>query len=232
MNSSSIKNRGTHIIDKAKAFGACLAGIVNAEELGRSPSYEIKGSDERLLKNRAVLIFALVHERSEPSLDWWDGKKGTPGNNRLINIGEMLIHELQKEFKLKAQHLPYHVEKGGVFLKDAAALAGIGVIGKSNLLITSDFGPRVRLRALLIDAPLSSSKSLEFDPCEVCSMPCIQACPQKAFAQGAFRRPSCNVQMKKNESKAEMVEQMGIRESFIRIIKYCRACELVCPVGK
>jgi epoxyqueuosine reductase len=232
MNTSLAENAGIQIIDRAKDLGASLAGIVNAEELGRSPSYEIKGRDERLLKNRAVLVFALVHERTEPSMDWWDGIKGTPGNSRLIDIGEMLAHELLEEFRLKTQHLPYHVEKGGVFLKDAAVLAGIGVIGKSNLLITPDFGPRIRLRALLIDAPLDSSDSLEFDPCRECEMPCVQACPQMAFAQGAYSRPSCSGQMKKNENKASMVEKKGTRVSFIPIIKYCRACELVCSVGK
>jgi epoxyqueuosine reductase len=37
--------------------------------------------------------------------------------------------------------LPYKVEEGGMFLKDAATLAGLGIIGKNNLLITPEFEP-------------------------------------------------------------------------------------------
>ena len=232
MISTYNENTSAVILNKSKALGASAAGITPADALRRSPSYEIYGDDQRLFENRAVLILALSHRRSEPSLDWWDGKKGTPGNSRLIEITELLIHELFKMFKIRAHHLPYHVEKGGIFLKDAAVLAGFGIIGKNNLLITPDFGPRVRLRALLVDAPLKASPPFGFNPCKNCDKPCMRACPQKAFGQGVFTRPLCNRQMKKNERNAAVVEGKAETDAFIRIIKYCRACELACPVGK
>jgi epoxyqueuosine reductase len=37
--------------------------------------------------------------------------------------------------------LQYKVEEAGMFLKDAATLAGLGIIGKNNLLITPEFEP-------------------------------------------------------------------------------------------
>ena len=75
----------------------------------------------------------------------------------------------------------YHVEKGGIFLKDAAVIAGLGCIGKNNILVTPDYGPRIRLRAMLPDEEISPTGSNDFDPCSGCDAPCRQACPQNAF---------------------------------------------------
>ncbi|MEA3231699.1 MAG: hypothetical protein U9Q05_08095 [Thermodesulfobacteriota bacterium] len=58
---------------------------------------------------------------------------------------------LEKEKGITAEKLPYHIESGGIFLKDAAALAGLGCIGKNNMLVLMKYGPRVRLRALLLN---------------------------------------------------------------------------------
>jgi len=45
---------------------------------------------------------------------------------------------------INACPLPYRVEQGGILLKDAAVLAGLGVTGKNNLVITPQLaGPCV-----------------------------------------------------------------------------------------
>jgi len=88
---------------------------------------------------------------------------------------------LNEEFSINARPLSYRIEEGGIFLKDAAALAGLGIIGKNNLLITPEYGPRVRLRALFLDLDLEPTGPIDFAPGEACDMPCRRACPQKAF---------------------------------------------------
>ena len=79
-------------------------------------------------------------------------------------------------------------------------------------------------------------------------MPCLQACPQQAFAKtiynrldygldtlpgrsGTYDRFSCNRQMASDESDGGAVTIEG-RETAGRLVKYCRACELACPMGK
>jgi epoxyqueuosine reductase len=106
-----------------------------------------------------------------------------------------------------AHLLPYHVEKGGIFLKDAAVLAGLGTIGMNNLLITPEFGPRVRLRALFLDAELAPTGPTDFAPCAGCDMPCRSACPQEAFKSGSYRKALCSEQMKTDEANAVVVEE-------------------------
>jgi epoxyqueuosine reductase len=166
------KNIQKEIIEKAREFGADLAGIANVENLKNSPSHLIYGKlgeyntvgdkpPEELKRGeiawpqnaKSAIIIAVEHPEDKPELDWWkaDHKGGTPGNGILISINNQLVEWLQNEKKIKAKSLAYHIEHKGIFLKDTAAIAGLGCIGKNNILITPQYGPRVRLRAILSD---------------------------------------------------------------------------------
>jgi len=219
------------IVAQAKSSGASLAGIASISSLQNSPSHKVHGKPVWPQEAKSVLILALNHKETEPELDWWEGNKGSPGNRRLINVAKSLIEWLKKEFNLNAHDLPYHVEKGGIFLKDAAVLAGLGTIGMNNLLITPEFGPRVRFRALVVDVGLESTCPIDFAPCESCDMHCRQVCPQKAFRSGSYSRTFCNEQMEIDRATRVIVKQEK-KDLPSEYIKYCRACELACPVGK
>ena len=219
------------IMAKAEEFGASLAGFTTIASLQDSPSHKIYGSIEWPEGAKSVLVLALVHNPSEPHLDWWDDRPGgTPGNRQLISISKRLKKCLNKEFSIKAWPLPYHVEKGGIFLKDAAVLAGLGTMGKNNLLITREFGPRIRLRAILLDADLQPTGPMDFTPCESCRMPCRNACPQDAFKNGSYSRVLCDRQMRTDEVDRVSIEALKEKDSPGICVKYCRACEMACPV--
>jgi len=64
--------------------------------------------------------------------------------------------------------------------KHAAVAAGLGTIGRSGLLITEKFGPRVRLACLLTDAPLEPTPMSNKNFCDDCQA-CIKACPAQAL---------------------------------------------------
>ena len=228
---SSDLDLSTQIIAQAKASGASLAGIASIRSLQNSPSHRVHGKPVWPQGAKSVLILGLHHKETEPELDWWDGNKGSPGNRRLINVAKSLIEWLKKEFNLNAHDLPYHVEKGGIFLKDAAVLAGLGTIGMNNLLITPEFGPRVRFRALVVDVGLESTCPIDFAPCESCDMHCRQVCPQKAFRSRSYSRTFCNEQMEIDRATRVIVKQEK-KDLPSQYIEYCRACELACPVGK
>ncbi|MHB8869684.1 MAG: 4Fe-4S binding protein [Thermoleophilia bacterium] len=190
-----------------------------------------------LFAEGAVVVVALAHSPEEPALDWWGVPGGTRGNGLLMEITEGLSSWLTAELGTEAHDLPYYPDKGGAFLKDAAVLAGLGCIGKNNLLVTPEHGPRVRLRGVAVDAPLSPSGPLWPDPCDGCSEPCRSACPQDAFARvvhssialetltlpgrtGCFNRETCNLQMLADEAAATD-----------GLVRYCRRCELSCIAG-
>jgi len=253
------------IIDAAIENGATLAGIASMEALKRSASHTLYPNmgdysgvgtvkdkdveqDKRLFKwpdsVRSVLVIGFSHPEDKPELDWWDGR-GTPGNRVLIDIMDRTSHQVERKLKLKTHKLHYYVEKGGVFLKDAAVLAGLGSIGKNNMLLTPSYGPRIRLRALFIEADIYPTGPIAFDPCSNCKVYCRSVCPENAMDQkapifksieyaehlpgkdGFYNREICNIRMEKDVSESKKV-----RVQERSRIKYCRKCEFVCPVGK
>ena len=139
---------------------------------------------------------------------------------------------MEKEKGIKTTQLPYHIEEGGIFLKDAAVIAGLGCIGKNNMLVTPEYGPRVRLRAMFTDELLPDTGPVDFDPCTNCSIPCTNACPQTAFKNGGYSRALCNIQMESDRADAALTKAQEKTENPSLCIKYCRACELSCPVGQ
>ena len=259
----------SQIVEKAIEFGAPLAGIANVEALKKSPSHFIYGKlDEyKTVGNietgetnpwevvwpenvKSVIVIAVLHPEKEPELDWWrDGYTGgTYGNRILMSINSKLSKWMEGEKGIRSTKLPYHIEHGGVFLKDAAVMAGLGCIGKNNMVVTPEYGPRVRLRAMLTDVVLKTTDPIDFDPCEECGMPCRRVCPQEAFERniysekqfgltmlpartGVYSKHLCNVQMERDTEKSEPIVIKGQDEPE-KLVKYCRRCELACPIGK
>ena len=256
------------IVARAKSFGASLAGIADAGLLKQSPSHSIYPRMEHNLavgsretaegielgqvawpaNAGSVVVIAVEHKKDEPELDWWDGQTGTPGNRILIQINNKLSDWVEEKFNIKTHKLPYHVEKGGIFLKDSAVMAGLGCIGKNNLLVTPEFGPRIRLRAMILETEVEPTGPVQFDPCDGCKEPCRKACPQKAYSDivfssiemgmltlpgrnGCYSRATCNIQMEKDIDGAEILPTESTDEPGKRI-KYCRRCEFACIAGK
>jgi epoxyqueuosine reductase len=242
------------IVEKAVELGASLAGIAKVEDLKASPSYEryakspfyeeydrdhpnyqeFKGAKWRK-EHKSVLVWALVHPASEPVLDWWSMKVPgfTPGNGVLRMQSRKLRIWMGEELGIKALSLPYQVEYGGAFLKDSAHLAGLGVIGKNNLLVTPKFGTRVRLRGIFMEAELEPTGPIDFHPCDGCPMPCHSVCPRDAFRSGAFERALCRKENDEREANVEILDGsiMGIEEPS-EVMKPCRLCEFACPIAQ
>jgi epoxyqueuosine reductase len=244
----------TTIVEKALELGASLAGIARVKDLKASKSYkvyaqkpfyeeydkespnyfEFKGVEWRD-EHKSVLIWALVHPVSEPELDWWSMKVPgfTPGNRVMRSQSKKLRTWLGEELGISALSLPYQIEFGGAFLKDSAALAGVGVIGKNNLLVTPEYGTRVRLRGIFMEAVLEPTGPTDFDPCSDCQKPCHKVCPRDAFRSGTFQRALCKLENDKREAAAVMLEGaiMGIDEPS-EVNKPCRLCELACTIAQ
>jgi epoxyqueuosine reductase len=241
MNNEGIEQR---IIERARAEGAALVGIARIADLKNAPSYaaydanpfypEYEGVEWKE-EYKSVLVWGLPHPVAEPVLDWWSMKvKGfTPGNRELAAQSKRLRVWLNEELGVGALSLPYQIEYGGAFLKDSAVLAGLGVIGRNNLLVTPQFGPRIRLRGIFLEAELEPTGPLaDFDPCGACDEPCRSACPKDAYGSGTFARALCKQEQDQRDVDFEVFDGalLGIDEPS-NVTAYCRACELACPVA-
>ncbi len=101
--------------------------------------------------------------------------------------------------------------------KHAGQAAGLGHIGRSSLLITPDFGPRVRLSCCLTEALLKPEKVTIASVCEGCDI-CINNCPSNALTQPQAGEP--------------YVINKFACASFRNASGGCSECMRVCPAGR
>jgi epoxyqueuosine reductase len=97
--------------------------------------------------------------------------------------------------------------------------AGLGVYGRSGLILHPVLGNRITIETLLTDAVLPPDKPLKnFDPCGDCEGLCAKACPGRAFDLAKFYPESWT------PAKCRVArERLAGREVS------CGACWAVCP---
>jgi epoxyqueuosine reductase QueG len=80
-----------------------------------------------------------------------------------------------------SQILDWEKQTGHLSHKKIGELAGIGFIGRNNLLVNPEIGARFRLVTVITNAPLESDKKIEAD-CAECKA-CISVCPVAAIKE-------------------------------------------------
>jgi epoxyqueuosine reductase len=117
---------------------------------------------------------------------------------------------------------------GKISHKMVATRSGLGWIGKTGLLISRKFGPRVRLASILLDQPVKP----DFPPvvsslCGNCNI-CVNACPA-----GACKGVLWNVNIKREEflnaDKCKEKCRELSRDRIDQEISLCGICISVCP---
>lgn len=80
---------------------------------------------------------------------------------------------------------------GDVSHRHLAEKAGLGGIGFSGLLITPNFGPRVRFASVLTTASLEPDEECKEYLCEDCEKNCVKACPVNAISEEGVDVKKC-----------------------------------------
>lgn len=116
--------------------------------------------------------------------------------------------------------------------KTVARLAGLGYIGRSALLVSYKFGPRVRFVSVLTEAPLSSNHNtslLEFDlGCKDCHV-CADMCPAGAISGEDW---SLNIERSAIFDAHKCSNYMRQHFSGIGRGAVCGICVSCCPRGR
>jgi epoxyqueuosine reductase len=153
-------------------------------------------------------------------------------NGRLDQISSLLAGRLQKEgYRSMPVPASERIDDERICAmfshKMAAHLAGLGWIGKSCLLVTPQYGPRVRWTTVLTDFPFSKTGT-PMDPlCGNCEE-CVKACPINAFTGRMFHQ---------NEPREARFEASKCDQYFKDLEKQapkptCGMCVYICPHGR
>jgi len=105
--------------------------------------------------------------------------------------------------------------------KTVATLAGLGWIGKSTLLVSAEYGPRLRLGALLTDGPFQTDNPVINSNCDDCNY-CVDACPAGAIKGSNWSR---------GLERAELLD-VGLCYEYFRQTNLCGLCLKACPIGR
>ncbi|UCH14106.1 MAG: epoxyqueuosine reductase [Bacteroidales bacterium] len=115
--------------------------------------------------------------------------------------------------------------------KMAATRAGLGWIGKTGLLISKKFGPRLRLATILVRKPLFlTQKPYNKSKCGKCNI-CVDLCPANA-ANGKLWNVDTDRDEFYNPFKCREQCRILSRKNLNTDISICGICVSVCPIGK
>jgi epoxyqueuosine reductase len=188
------------IKEKVQAMGADLVGVAEAD----SPLFREHGEQpQKLLPSAKSLISIGVALNREAVCS---------DNLRLNRYDTICVYERINHICLETvrllgkegakavsvpPYLPVYMGsewkgmKGEINHKTVAAIAGLGGIGLNRLLVTTEYGPFVRLGTILTDASLNADKTLDENPCDCCEA-CKNACPAEAIKEdGTLEYMAC-----------------------------------------
>jgi epoxyqueuosine reductase QueG len=180
------------IREKAKSLGADLVGFANIKDYNspRSP-------DPKSILPGVKSIVVLGFRDCGGAIESGNSVIITEGKIEVMRVASHVNYFLSRyiESGLGAKAVPVgadafpirmSVDTMGavqeVSLRHAALAAGMGSLGKHNMLVCKEFGSRVMLSALLTELELESDPPLENEICTDCNL-CVEACPAGALGK-------------------------------------------------
>ncbi len=115
-----------------------------------------------------------------------------------------------------------------------ALQAGLGQYGRHGLLITPEFGPRVRIAKIFTDLPLVADQPIDFGVTETCNIcqRCSTACPVKAIS---FEEPNFDTHDGVSHLKGVKKWTINAKKCFKFWANQgtdCSICIRVCPYNR
>ena len=211
----------------ALELGVDLVGVAHATSFADAP----RGHRPESLLRRARSVVTMAIHLPDASFELAPSREYSASylvanselNRVAFRVARFLESEGHRALQVPASP-PYDYERnmGDLSHRHAGQLTGIGIIGKSNLLLSERFGPRMRLVSVVTDAPLEADQPVEIDLCKDCEE-CIRGCPPKAL-QGPH-------QIDKKICDGYHVEA-GRRLLLEDGEQICGVCIRLCPVGQ
>ncbi len=178
----------------AKFLGADLVGICKVDPRWVYSNYfdrETGASGPLEIPHKYAIMMAI-----EMSWKWIDQSPGYGGGAASF-LGYSRMAELAGSMAQYVRSLGYAAIPSGNDTTQNIPMAidaGLGELGRLGLLVTPEFGPRVRLCKVLTDLPLAPDLPVDFGMqrwCPICGL-CARRCPAGAIrAEERTAEPAC-----------------------------------------
>jgi epoxyqueuosine reductase QueG len=219
--------------EKLKTFcqqkGAALFGVADISGVKKDfnlNSEEIYGLDKAISIGFLLSRKVLDGIKDHPTKLYYQHYKQV--NAFLDRLALEVVNLLQQDgylgLAIPASHIiDWEKQTAHVSHKKIAQLAGLGWLGRNNLLVNKDFGAQFRLVTILTDAPLAETYAVGATrrvapTCNNCRA-CISACPAGAIKENSedFDHIACY-------EKLREFRKLGYTDQFIcgTCVKACR----------
>ena len=230
-----VKDLKAALVDRLKQVGAYEARVADPR-VGFEHTLEGKHPLDFWPACKSVVVYAIpmspeMNNTYVGPYSLWDGDRGLGPIPANLVSSEYALDRLSRLFmsSVTLKGMVFLQSKGyearyttiQTQLKLCAYEAGLGVYGRSGVILHPELGNRMILGAILTDALLELDPRLEnINPCENCDI-CIKACPARAYEPDK-EYPDSWSKEKCMTKRAEIVKK-GL---------FCHNCFASCPAGR
>lgn len=224
-----------HIKKVAMFFGASQVGIceldrkwIYSHSFNRDTQEHKELEVPEIYRYAIVLIFEMDYELAQMSPTWLaSGTEGKAYSTMPVTTA-MLAQFIRC---LGYQAIP---SGNDTALSIPLAIdAGLGELGRNGLLITPEYGPRVRIGKVLTDLPLVADEPIEFGVINFCRKckKCAKYCPSQAILRGERTTEPNNICNASGELKWPINAERCF-SFWASNNGSCMNCIRVCPFNK
>jgi epoxyqueuosine reductase len=211
--------------------GCDLVGVANVERFrgapeGRRPK-DILPTARSVIVGAVHILDSVCDDLPETRYEYTNQFYALNGtlSTASMKVGRLLEDQGYRAIPIPAAYPRINKELMGIFShRHAAVLAGLGEIGLSTLLITPQYGARVRIVSIITEAALDPDQPYEKFLCretqKECGKACVACCPVEAISPDG----------KVNTDLCLRYQEQIMPWSIVEL--RCGMCLGMCPIGK
>ncbi|MCP5087660.1 MAG: reductive dehalogenase [Rhodobacteraceae bacterium] len=225
----------TEIKHVARFFGANLCGITDFDQrwlYSRRTDARDGSEQSNTLPAGITSVIVLGHQMDEALVDTYPSALAGAATGREYSHEAAVVMQLAAYIRnLGYQAIPSMNDTGLVI--PYALKAGLGEYARNQLVITPEFGPRLRFSKIFTDLPLSHDPPRKLGVAEFCNIctRCADACPVKALPYGPPTADMPNKSAIRGVCKwtSDAEKCFGF---WAKLASDCAICMRVCPFNR
>ncbi len=232
---NDINNFTLELKSIAKLFGADLVGITKLDERWHY-THRVDTNSFKAVKNHIPqslsYVIVLGHSMNKNLVDTYPSALAGAGTGLEYSREASIVTQLCSYIKGLGYNALGSMNDSALVIPYAIK-AGLGEYGRNQMVITPEFGPRIRFSKIFTELPLSIDKPKKLGVknfCDICDK-CAQACPPQALP---FGKPKFNNHSQSNISgvKKWTANCEKCFEYWTKIKTDCAICMRVCPFNR